>query len=327
MKDFFKKLIAGFVVGVGGILPGLSGGILAVSMGLYKPALDAVSGFFKAPGKNFKFLFPIALGGVIGLISFMYLLDWLYADFRTAVICFFLGLVAGSIPGMLRECNSEGYKKHYPVYTFIGFAVAFTLVILGIVITGGVQRELTPAYAFLGGAIIMSGVLLPGVSISFILIALGLYEGLLKVFTSPPKLFMEALNSGRGFWPSVGAAFGNGTLILFALLGMVAVAVPTVILVKKVIERHHGAAYYTMFGILLATMVGCAVQEVRTLISDGGFVLTWWRVLIYVVLLVGGCMLSLHTERFISFKEEEESKGENAAPVGEAQLTAEDNGN
>ena len=309
MKDFFKKFIAGFVVGVGGILPGLSGGILAVSMGLYKPAVDAITGFFKAPKKNFKFLLPIAIGGAVGLISFMFLLDWLYADFRTAVISLFLGLVAGSIPSMLRECNIEGYKKHYPVFTAIGFAVAFTLVIMGIVVTGGAQRAITPLYAMLGGAIIMGGVLLPGVSISFILIALGLYEGLLSVFTSPPKLFAEAMQKGLGFWPSVGAGCGNLGLIAFAILGMVLVAVPTLFLVKRVIDRQHGPAYYTMFGILLATMVGCIITEVLTLKAEGGlYTMRWWQLLIYAVLFVGGLLLSLHTEKFIQFKENEEEQ-------------------
>ena len=307
MKDFFKKFIAGFVVGVGGILPGLSGGILAVSMGLYKPAVDALTGFFKAPKKNFKFLLPIAIGGAVGLVGFMFLLDWLFADFRTAVICLFLGMVAGSIPSMLRECKSEGYKKHYPVYTAIGFVISFTLVLLGIVVTGGAQRDITPIYAFLGGAIVMSGVLLPGVSISFILIALGLYEGLLAVFTSPPKLFAAAVERGEGFWSSVGAAFGNAGLIAMALLGMVAVAVPTLILVKRVIDRHHGPAYFTMFGILLATMLGCIITEVLTLKTEGGlYTMKWWQLLIYAALFAGGLLLSLHTEKFIQFKESEQ---------------------
>lgn len=317
MKDFFKKFIAGFVVGVGGILPGLSGGILAVSMGLYKPAVDAITGFFKAPKKNFAFLLPIAIGGAVGLVSFMFLLDWLYADFRTAVICLFLGMVAGSIPSMLRECKSEGYKKTYPIYTVIGFAAAFTLVMLGIVITGGAQRDITPLYAFIGGAIVMSGVLLPGVSISFILIAMGLYEGLLAVFTSPPKLFAAAMERGEGFWGSVGAAFGKAGLIACALLGMVAVAVPTLFLVKRVIDRHHGPAYFTMFGILLATMLGCIITEVLTLLNDASYVLTWWRVLIYAALFTGGLLLSLHTERFIQFKESEEESESSFAEAEE----------
>lgn len=306
MKDFFKKFIAGFVVGVGGILPGLSGGILAVSMGLYKPAVDAITGFFKAPKKNFRFLLPIAIGGVCGLISFMFLLDWLYADFRTAVICLFLGMVAGSIPSMLRECKSEGYKKHYPLFSLIGFAVAFTLVILGLVVTGGAQRAITPFYAALGGAIVMSGVLLPGVSISFILIAMGLYEGLLAVFTSPLKLFSAAMQQGLGLWRSIGAAFGNIGLIACALLGMVIVAVPVLFLVKRVIERHHGPAYFTMFGILIATMIGCVVTEVLNIRSEGGLAsMHWWQPVIYAALFIGGALLSLHTERFIQFKEEE----------------------
>ena len=73
MASFWKKFIAGFVIGVGGIIPGFSGGILAVSMGLYKPAVDAITGFFKAPRKNFRFLFPLGLGGVIGFVVFMFM--------------------------------------------------------------------------------------------------------------------------------------------------------------------------------------------------------------------------------------------------------------
>ena len=315
MKEFFKKLLAGFVIGVGGIIPGLSGGILAVSMGLYKPTVDALAGFFKAPKKNFLFLLPIGIGGVIGLVLFMFLIDWLFADFRTAIICFFLGLVAGSIPSMLRECCAEGYKKHYPLYSVVGFAVAFGLILLGMLTTGGAQRAITPLNAAFGGAVIMMGVLLPGLSISFILINLGLYEGLLSVFTSPPKLFMEAHRAGQGFGECVRAACGNVGLMACALLGMVIVAVPVIFLVKRVIEKHHGPAYFVLFGILLATMLGCIIQEIVTLSASETYVFTWWRGLIYAALIAAGCLLSLKSERFIKFKEEEGGAAAEAADV------------
>ncbi len=313
MKDFLKKLIAGFVIGVGGIIPGLSGGILAVSMGLYKPTVDALAGFFKAPKKNFLFLLPIGIGGVIGLVLFMFLIDWLFADFRTAIICLFLGLVAGSIPSMLRECNAEGYRRHYPLYSVIGFAVAFGLILLGMLTTGGAQRDITPLNAAFGGAVIMMGVLLPGLSISFILINLGLYEGLLAVFTSPPKLYLEARAQGQAFLPSLGAACSNLGLMACALLGMAIVAVPVIFLVKRVIEKHHGPAYYVLFGILLATMLGCVLQEVLTLVHEESYVFTLGRGLIYAVLLAAGCLISLKSEKFIHFKEEDEAKTDELA--------------
>ena len=66
MNLFLSKILAGFVIGAGAIIPGLSGGILAVSMGLYQPTIEAITGFFKAPKKNFNFLLPLGIGGVIG---------------------------------------------------------------------------------------------------------------------------------------------------------------------------------------------------------------------------------------------------------------------
>lgn len=308
MKSLLKKLIAGFFIGVGAIIPGLSGGILAVSMGLYKPAVDAVAGFFKAPKKNFKFLLPLAIGGVVGLVIFMFLLDWLLEDFRTAVICVFLGLVAGSIPSLLKECNAKGFKKYYPAFSALGFVAAIMLVLGGLFTGGGVavvQREITPLYAALCGGIMMLGVVIPGISTSFLMLNLGLYDGFLSIFTSPPALFAEARVAGASFFEALGAGCETAPLMLFALIGMIAVAVPTILLVKNFIERFHGPAYYTILGILLATMVGCAVQEIFALVESTNYVFTWWRGIIYVVLLIGGFVLSLLCERFIKFKEDE----------------------
>lgn len=304
MASFWKKFLAGFVIGVGGIIPGFSGGILAVSMGLYKPTIDALTGFFKAPKKNFRFLFPLGLGGVIGFVLFMFLLDWLFADFRTYVICAFVGLVVGSMPALLRECNEQGYKKSYPVWTVIGFIFAGVLIALSLVTNAGAPREITPLISAVCGAIIMGGVLLPGVSISFILLNLGVYENFLHVFTDTPRFFIAALKSGG----TIGEAFAqtgpNILLMLCGLAGMLAIAVPVLLLVKKVIDKYHGPAYYLIFGIVIATTIGCVVQEALALNADPEYVFTWWKCLIYAVMFAAGFLFSLNTERLFGVKEQ-----------------------
>ncbi|MCR5809499.1 MAG: DUF368 domain-containing protein [Clostridiales bacterium] len=322
MDSFFKKLIAGFMIGVGAIIPGFSGGILAVSMGLYKPTIDAVTGFFKAPKKNFRFLLPLAIGGGIGFLLFMFLLDWLFGDFRTAVICVFVGLVIGSMPSLLRECNEKGFKKHYPLWAVLGFAASFALIILGLVTNAGAQREVTPVLCMISGAIIMSGVLLPGVSISFILLNLGVYENFLAVFTAPPKLFIAAHRAGSAFGECVKAAMTTVPSMLFGLLGMVIIAVPVLLLVKKVIEKHHGPAYYVIFGVVIATTLGCIIQEVVTLANDPAYVFAWWKVVIYAALLAGGMALSLSCEKFMRYREEAEEAAEAELEAEEAERDA-----
>ena len=306
MGSFWKKFLAGFVIGVGGIIPGFSGGILAVSMGLYKPAVDAVTGFFKAPKKNFAFLLPLGLGGLAGFLIFMFLLDWLFADFRTYVICVFVGLVAGSMPALLRECNEQGFKKHYPLWSVLGFVIAGSLILIGM-LRGevGASRQVTPLLCMLCGGIIMSGVLLPGISISFILLNLGIYESFLHVFTDPPKLFSASMQLGRGFWPSVGSAASTVPYMLFGLLGMIIVAVPVLFLVKKVIDKFHGPAYYVIFGIVIATTIGCVAQEAVQLASpESGFVFEWWKPVLYAVLFAAGCLFSVLTEKYLRYREQ-----------------------
>lgn len=59
---------------------------------LYQPTIEAITGFFKAPKKNFNFLLPLGIGGVIGFVVFMFLIDSLFAKYQTEVVAFLWGL-------------------------------------------------------------------------------------------------------------------------------------------------------------------------------------------------------------------------------------------
>lgn len=275
---FLSKILAGFVIGAGAIIPGLSGGILAVSMGLYQPTIEAITGFFKALKKNFNFLLPLGIGGVIGFAVFMFLIDSLFAKYQTEVVCLFMGLVIGSIPSFLKEANGdEPFKKTNWLYIILGFAFAITLVLLGF-FTGesgseaaAASRELTPLLAALCGGIIMIGTVLPGVSTSFILINMNVYKSFMEVFT---KFFS---NPGQ-----------NIVLGLSALAGILIVAIPMLLIVRKVLNRFHRQSFYALFGILLATIVGCVIQEVMR--NQAG--ISFLRIVILVVLFAGGVAAS-----------------------------------
>ena len=64
---FLTRIIKGLAIGVAAMLPGASGGVLAVAMGVYRPALDAVTGLFKSFMPCFMYLLPLGIGGVVGL--------------------------------------------------------------------------------------------------------------------------------------------------------------------------------------------------------------------------------------------------------------------
>ncbi|MBQ4429523.1 MAG: DUF368 domain-containing protein [Clostridia bacterium] len=279
MSLLLSKLLAGFVIGAGAIIPGLSGGILAVSMGLYQPTIEAVTGFFKAPKKNFRFLFPLGVGGIIGLVVFMFLIKHTFAKYQTEVIALFLGLVVGSIPSFFKEANDgKPFNKTNLIFAFLGFAFAFSLVLLDS-FTGEAQtasRELTPMLSAVAGAIIMMGVVLPGVSTSFILINLNIYDSFLNTFTN--------------FFSDPGR---NIVLALFAGIGVLVVAVPMLFLVRKVLLKYHCQSFYFLFGVLLATLAGCVIKEIQR--NSGGIAPI--RIVILIVLLALGVVASFFMDK------------------------------
>ncbi len=258
MKLFWNKVLAGFVIGAGAIIPGLSGGILAVSMGLYQPTIEAITGFFKKPKENFKFLLPLAIGGIIGFIVFLMLIDSLFADYQTEIISLFMGLVIGSIPSFFAEAKGDvkPFKKSSWLFALLGFAFGIILILLGLKTgdgTGIVQREVTPLMAMLCGGILMLGTVLPGVSTSFVLINMGVYENFMGIFASLVKL------------KNIGSNIG---LALCTLAGLVIVAVPMLLVVRKALEKYHTQSYFALFGILVSTILGCVIQEVMR--NSGG---------------------------------------------------------
>ena len=304
MKLFLSKLLAGFVIGAGAIIPGLSGGILAVSMGIYQKTIEALTGFFKAPKKNFRFLLPLIIGGGIGWLLFMFLIDRTFSKYQTEVISIFLGLVVGSIPSFIAEANDgKPFKPTSLIYTLIGFAFAFTLVLLSLFMgdtAAGAQREMTPLLALVCGAVVMFGVVTPGVSTPFIIINMNCYESFLNVFA---HFFDDPAK--------------NIVFAAFAALGFLLVAVPMLLLARTMLRRFHRQSFYFLFGFLIATLVGCIIQEA---LRPREAPLTALNIAIIAALFIAGAAITYIMERAmkkLELKEAEAGKTEGEPAAAE----------
>lgn len=230
--SFILKVIKGFVIGVAGMIPGASGGVLAVCMGIYRPVLDAVYGFFKAIKRNALFLLPIGIGVVAGLFATSRLVEWLLASYRVPVMYALIGMVAGGIPDFLAEANQFGFKKKYLLGTLVGAAFITALALLEDVLVGNAGWGLNGWTAMLSGGILAVGVIIPGVSTSFILMFMGLYEPLLTAFNR-----------------------FNIPILACMAVGAVAIGALLILFVKRMFDRHHGYSYYAVLGFLLGTIV------------------------------------------------------------------------
>ncbi|MEG0767003.1 MAG: DUF368 domain-containing protein, partial [Clostridia bacterium] len=124
---FFQKLLAGLVMGIGAILPGVSGGVMAVSMGLYEPMIAAISHFFHDIRANIKFLLPILLGAAFGILATSGVLEWLMRNVRDQVLFLFIGLVAGGLPTLFQQANGKTLRLRGLLPLLLGIALPMLL--------------------------------------------------------------------------------------------------------------------------------------------------------------------------------------------------------
>ena len=121
MKFLFDYL-KGIAIGAGAILPGISSGVLCVIFGLYEKLINSVLNIFKDFKTNFKFLLPIGLGGVTGILLFGKILKYLFNSFPMQTKFAFIGLIIGCIPILFKKANSKkGFRLHYLLFLIIAW--------------------------------------------------------------------------------------------------------------------------------------------------------------------------------------------------------------
>ena len=176
MKYFFDFL-KGILIGAGAILPGISSGVLCVIFGIYENLLNCVLNFFQNIKENFKFLFPIASGVIVGIILFGNVLKYLFFAYPIQIKFIFIGLILGSIPALLKESTLKTkFKPSYLIFTFLSLLLGIFLVVLESKLPKFTSNEYSFLFLVFSGFLMAAGVIIPGVSNTLILMLLGVYE-------------------------------------------------------------------------------------------------------------------------------------------------------
>lgn len=170
--------LKGMVVGGTMLVPGVSGGSMAIILGIYDRLISSVSSFMKHKRKSFLFLMTFALGGGLGMFFLAKPLMGLIERYPMPMLYFFLGAVAGSIPLILRQAEVKKFTWAVPGYILLGVLVLFLLSLLP---TGAFDTEIKAgAMSFLlltaAGLIAAVALVLPGISVSYLLLLMGLYD-------------------------------------------------------------------------------------------------------------------------------------------------------
>ncbi len=228
--SFLLKILQGSLIGLGAVLPGISGGVLCVIFGIYQTIME----FLANPVHTFKThvprLIPIGIGGAVGFLGIANLLSVLLEKYPAPSICLFIGLITGMLPSLYREAGEKGRDGN----SFLALLIAMVTVFSLLVALQIFSIEIMPNffwYIFCGCCLALS-VIAPGMSFSTLLMPLGLYE------------------------PFV-AGIGHMDFSILIPGGIGALA--TLILLSRAINnlfiRHYSLAFHAIIGIVIAATI------------------------------------------------------------------------
>ena len=244
-----KNLLKGIVMGIANIIPGVSGGTMAVSMGIYDRMIHCVTHLFKEFKESMKFLIPIFLGIGIALVGLSFIIEPAFAYFPLQTNCLFIGLIVGGLPAVWQKVKGKGIKISYIVPFVLFFAVVVGMAAIG-------EKEGTAAdlsfsvwsviKLFAVGIIASATMVIPGVSGSMMMLLLGYYNPIVAAI----KNFVTALAS----FDMAGILEGCGILVPMGLgivVGIFAIAK----VIEIIFEKVPIQAFWAIIGLIVASPI------------------------------------------------------------------------
>ncbi|MGN1060459.1 MAG: DUF368 domain-containing protein [Candidatus Coproplasma sp.] len=239
-KEFLLNMLKGGAIGMAIIIPGVSGGTLAVLLGIYDKIIDSISGLFKSFKKSFLFLLPILLGAVLASAALYYPLMYAlqYAPFPTIML--FAGFMLGSCPDMIWTAKKDGFKKFDVASVIIPFAVVVGICFIPNMGNADLSSAM-PWYGYLllavMGVLASCALVVPGISGSMLMLIFGYYEPLLGM--------ISALRTDFGHSILVLAIFALGVIVGFFTIAK---------LMQLLLKKFHRSTMWAIVGFVLGSI-------------------------------------------------------------------------
>lgn len=279
MASWLLRMVKGALIGIGAILPGISGGVLSVVLGIYKPMMAFLAHPIKTFRQNAMFFLPVLVGWAVGVMLLARVVDWFFSATPDLAIWLFIGLVVGTLPTLWKETGEQGR----PAWAWVALVVA-GVVMGGILLffgRGGTQVTPNTLWWVFCGVLWGLGLVVPGLSPSSFFIFFGLYQPMT-------------------------AAIGRFdlTVILPMAVGLVAAVALLAKGMHKLLEKAYSYTMHAIFGIVIASTIAI-------------FPSNFLQALPYLACFVAGCAIALAMGWMSKLKPAGENKPKEAEPAEE----------
>lgn len=252
--EFIKKVFKGILIGVANAVPGVSGGTMMVSMGIYDDIIYCITHIFKQLKKSIMMLLPYIVGMVVGIVGLAYAIGYLQENHPLQTSLAFIGLILGGIPILWKRIRGGEEKKNsLGIPHFFVFFVFFAMILILQYLGGNTGEEVTltvgvvPAILiFLVGIVASATMVIPGVSGSMILMIMGYYYPIINAI----KTFVDSAVHGE--WKTVFTLcaslvpFGIGVVLGIFLIAK---------LIEFLLNKFESLTYCAIMGLVIASPV------------------------------------------------------------------------
>lgn len=272
-------VIKGFIMGIANIIPGVSGGTLALTMGIYENFIGAISHFFSNLKENIKFLLPIFIGIGLSLLTMSNVITASFDKYPIPTTLFFMGLVIGGIPMLFSKIKGtkEVKKPISYVILFLTFLLVMVLAFSKEIFGGTLGNADFSNLNILGylnltliGTIAAATMVIPGVSGSLVLMLLGYYFPIVNVI----KELTHFNNIGSNIL--IAGFFGVGILIGIVLIAK---------LIEWLLAKFETFTYFGVIGFIIASVLAIPVSVYHEV---SNIVYTVPQVIIGIIFLILG---------------------------------------
>lgn len=247
VKDSLINFVKGFILGVANVIPGVSGGTMAVSMGIYELILSSIVNFFKNAKENILKLLPIILGILVALVSTSKLVTFALNNYKAQTICLFIGLIFGGVSLIMRKIRGKRSKSNILIFLLVfSLVIGLNFIKPDLVKISFENMGIIDYILLVGiGFIASSAMVIPGISGSFILMVLGYYDKIIYTVSNITKI----------------SELGSNLLILIPFgIGVVLGIVFMAKLITKLIEKYKTKTYFAIMGFVLSSVVVLVLQ-------------------------------------------------------------------
>lgn len=263
-----KEILKGVLIGIANIIPGVSGGTMAVSMGIYDKLIGAITGILKDFKKSVITLIPYILGAALGIGALSFVVRYTLEVYPLQTSGLFIGLIVGGLPIIIKKV--KGAKTG--ILNILLFLIFFLVVVGMAVLNGGesastdiVVNVYTMLQLFFVGMIAAATMIIPGVSGSLVLMILGFYN----IIVSNISNFIEAvLNFDL---PAI--THGLGIFIPFGLGVLLGIGIISKI-IQILFAKVPVLTYYAILGLIFGSPLAILYKAGITHTSTSGIIMT-----------------------------------------------------